>query len=537
MTDHKALTRIAKAVVADMTAERLSPATQHSMRALDREPEHVLDIVDLMAKEGRKKRPSDDLIGGYAFLLGHGLEMLRYAVDRDDAATMVFVDRLRRHLILGGEKGYITPPILLLILHQFAGAKLEMGDELRNLMQTLMENDSAARAAVEDGAGADYFARMVEQLGGDPFAIHAHMDETVETMPQDGRTALVMATFAATEPAIREASVGFLLNASAEVRAKLVELLVLAAPHGLVSPTMLRRMIAMRNWLSPGDRSSLDAAIKAARKKSTDSAPWPRPIVRQVLSSGIDGSGALTILAIAEDAGKPLVACLLVKQGFGVRDAWVRRDASKVDLREIVGDIEGEIGLSETGLDYARMVCGQALAINLEAGHPPPFALLDCAEAMGLVDLNPKPLPADRLVAELITELEEKRLAPAAVTRTLEERANWLDEHPTLQTWFQDNANLAKSLGTRRAARAKQMAVLLAGPLQARRRRWAELAAWMALSLKHRRQRGDWQGFAILARELLGGRPLEEIGLMRAIADTRLAITELQGLLGTRDAA
>ena len=47
----------------------------------------------------------------------------------------------------------------------------------------------------------------------------------------------------------------------------------------------------------------------------------------------------------------------------------------------------------------------------------------------------------------------------------------------------------------------------------------------------------DRQGFAIVARELLGPRPLEEIGLMRAIADTTLAIKDLQVLLGTRDAA
>jgi hypothetical protein len=88
------------------------------------------------------------------------------------------------------------------------------------------------------------------------------------------------------------------------------------------------------------------------------------------------------------------------------------------------------------------------------------------------------------------------------------------------------------------APRAKLVAVLLSGPLQARRRRWAELAAWTApSSLKHRRQPDGWQGFAIVARELLGARPLEEIGLMRAIADTTLAIKDLQGLPGTRDAA
>jgi hypothetical protein len=537
MTDHKALTRIAKAVAADMAAERLSAATQHSMRALDDDPGHLFDLVDLLAKEGKKKRPSDKLIGGYAFLLAHGLEMLRYGVDREDAGAISEAARLRRHLIEAGETGRMTPPILLLVLHQFTTAKLEIGDDLRNLMQTLMENDHDARAAVEAGAGTDHFERMAEQLRGDPFAIHAYLDETVEAMPDEGRAGLVMAAFADKTPAIREAAVGFLLNASADVREKLSELLELAAPHGLVTPTMMRRMIAVRNWLPAADRNVLDKAVKTARKKGVECAPWPRSVVRQILSSGVDGSGGFTLLAIAEDAGKPLVAGLLIKQGFGVRDAWVRREATVADLREMVEQVASEIGLAETSLDYARAVCCQALAIGLEAGNLPPFALLDCAEAIGLADLNPEALSVDKLVADLIAGVDAKRLSAAAVTNTLRQSADWLEEHPTLETWFEDNASVAKAIGARRAPRAKQSAVLLAGPLQARRRRWAELAAWMAVSLKHRREPGDWQGFAILARELLGTRPLEEIGLMRSIADTTLAVMEMQGLLGTRYAA
>ena len=58
-----------------------------------------------------------------------------------------------------------------------------------------------------------------------------------------------------------------------------------------------------------------------------------------------------------------------------------------------------------------------------------------------------------------------------------------------------------------------------------------------ALSLKHRRHPGDWQGFAILARELLGDRPLDEIGLMKSIAHTTITVMEMKGLLGTRHAA
>ena len=128
-----------------------------------------------------------------------------------------------------------------------------------------------------------------------------------------------------------------------------------------------------------------------------------------------------------------------------------------------------------------------------------------------------------------------ERLTATAVTKTLRLSANFQDDHSTLDSWFENN--VAKVIGGKRAPRANQVAVLLAGPLQANRRRWAELAAWTALSLKHRRAPGDWQSFAIVARELLGTRPLEEIGLMTAIADTTLAVMDVNGLIGTRRAA
>jgi hypothetical protein len=291
----------------------------------------------------------------------------------------------------------------------------------------------------------------------------------------------------------------------------------------------------MRNWMPASDRVGLDAAIRIARNKPIECAPSTRPVVQQILTSGIDGSGAFTILVLAKEKGKPLIAGLLVKLGSGVRDAWVRRDADPATLLAMVDHVDSEISLSETSLDYARIVCCQALGVNIETGQPPPFALVDFAEAAGLAELNPRALPVDKLVADLVAEVDAAKLSITAVKETLRRSADWLEEHPTLATWFEDN--VTKGICTGRTPRAKQIAFLLAGPLQARRHRWAELVAWTALSLKHRDASGDWQGFAIVARELLGQRPLEEISLMKAIAGNTIEVMGLKGLLGTRHAA
>ncbi len=527
MVDRAELTRLAKAVVADLKTGRHNPAWRHVIDTLSQQPEHVLDLFDLMGKEGARKRPNETLIGGYTFLLAHGLEHVRYAVERNDIQAIDLLARLQQHLMSRAEGGRIAAPILLLILKQFASAKLDVGNGLRDLIQQHLEFAAENQPASELSAGEDHFARLAEDLGHDPFAIHACLDESAESMSEEIRAGMVMAMFGNAAPSLREAALGFLLTGSPSARTKLAEMIVLAAPHGLVTPTMLRRMIAVRNWLPVEEQQSLDRAIRATRKAGVACAPAPRPHLQSVLASGIDGSGGLTVLAIATEGGNPVVAGLLVKQGFGVRDAWVRRGVSPAELRDLLADVGSEISLAPSTVDFATLVVRQFLATNLESKDLPPFGLLDFAEVTGISDLNPRLCSVEELVAQLCSDVESARLSPGAISKTLRESADWADEIATLDTWFEDD--VAKVIGPKRSARAKQLAVLLAGPLRARRRLWAERAAWMALSLKYQRTSADWQGFAIVARELLGVRPLDEIGLMKAVADTTLTVLSITG--------
>ena len=293
-------------------------------------------------------------------------------------------------------------------------------------------------------------------------------------------------------------------------------------------------MIAIRNWLSKANRAGLDVAIKSARVNGVACAPVAKADVVGVLASGVDGSGAITVLVIVRDGRRHALAGLLAKQGFGIRDAWVRRGLSKAELNEILAHVGGEVGLAPSRLDYLAAILRQGLAINLETGNPPPFGALDVVETCGLAEMHPAAMPVEALVAELLAGIDPARLSVSAVAKTLRDCSDWQEAHPMLATWFEDN--VSKLIGGKRAPRGKQIAVLLAGPLQARRRRWAELCASMALSLKHQGH-ADWQGFAISARELLGTRPLDEIGLMRVVAATTLDVLDMQALLGTDRAA
>ena len=534
MIDRRALTRIGRTVAKEMKSGRVSAALPRALEPLEEYPEHVFDLVALLAKEGLKTRPREELISAYGFILGRSLELLRYAVERDDAGIVDLVDRLRGSLLEAVHRDRISPAILMLILHQFASAKLDAGDALREQLSQLMDQDDEAHAAVARGEGHDHFAHVAADMENDPFAIHAYLDESMDALPQEIRAGLVMATFGENVPAVREAALGFLFSKSEDARGKLIELLTLASPHGLVSGTMLRRMIAIRNWLPEAERAALDRAIRSARATGVACAPASKANVVGVLASGVDGSGAITALVIVQDDRRHALAGLLAKQGFGIRDAWVRRGLSKADLKEVLDHVAGEIEVAPSSLDYVVAILRQGLANNIETGNPPPFGALDVVETCGLAEINPAAMCVEVLVAELLAGIDPARLSAAAVEKTLRDSSDLQETHPMLASWFEDN--VSKLIGNKRAPRGKRIAVLMMGPLQARRRRWAGLCGSMALSLKHQGH-ADWENFTILARELLGTRPIDEFGLMKVVAATTLDVLDTKALLGTYRAA
>ena len=523
MTGRSGVARMVKMVAAEVAEGQRGDASQVALEAIGRSPELATDLLALIIKEGAKSRLSDDVLSAYGFLLGHALEQVRYAVDRMSPDGIALADGLRRTLLAAGVDGHINPAIMLLVLHLFAAAKLDMGDELRDLMQAMMEADTDARATVEPGAWSNHLADMVEELEGDVFALHGFLEETLTAMPETMRADFITATFAEDESALREATIGFLCSEWSSVRFAVAELVEQSAPRGLVSPTMLRRMIGLRNWLPAEQRPALDRAIKACRQNGVECASWPMSATGRVLATGFDGSGAHSVLVILPEGRKHAVAAMLGKLGAGVRDGWVKHGLTKAELADIEERFSVEAFLKPTTLPYAALAARALLGMNVAAGTMPPFGLLSFAETVGLDSLTPEVMPTEQLIETLIEEIPMEQRGSAGIAAALSASTLWLERHPMLESWFEDS-EAVRQLLAKRGGKLKQKATLLAGPLLDRRRSWAQLVAWTALAMKHGTDGSDWQDFAIVAREILGERPLSGIPLMQAVADATISV-------------
>ena len=486
--------------------------------ALAAHPDTVIELFELIAKESTKRKPNDALVDAFAYMIGEAMDTLRFAAERNFPEAIEAVAAARAKVLSLAGDGKLEPGTLLLMLRQFVSAKLDLGEELQAVMANLTEHRSAA--APPGKADIDRFlADLAQEHDGDIFAFQARLAEDAAAFPESRRAAMAAAVLAAPDPAVREAAIGWLLDGAPAPRRDVANLLGQAAAAGLVSGTMLRRMITLRNWLPDEDRPALDAAIRACRQKGVECAASKAAEVKNVIASGVDGSGAQSVFILIKQGRKHAVASLLLKQGVGVRDAWVRSDLSKSEADMFLYRVESELDIYDSDLDFARLALGHFLAVNRVSGVMPPFGLVDFVERTGLAAVNPDAVPVEALVAKLADDIPARQKTAAAVAKSIKRSAAWDLVFTFLDTWFEDDGAVDVLFGRKRLSAKRRAALVLEEYLPARRARWAEILVWTALTLRHDEAMADsWIDLALVARELLGDRPLGDIPLMAFVA-------------------
>ena len=420
MNPRTALAQLGKMVAMDMTRGQISDGLSSVGEALASSPGAVLEITDLLAAEARKKRPNEPLVNAFAFMLGEALTILRYGVERGHADAIEDVEAVRSLVQALARDGKLDPGTLLLVLRQFVGAKLELGDNLQLAMASIVEQQLRFGSFCASGID-EMLEQMSRQCGGDIFALQAEMSEQASAFPDEQRAFMAAAMLGAADPAGREAAVAWVLDPGPATRRDAASLLLQAAQAGRVSGTMLRRLITIRNWLGDGERPAVDSVIRACRLKGIECAPLPAAEVSRILATAVDGSRAQSFFAAVKDGRKRAVAAVLLKPA-GIGDAWVNAGLSR---RFGPMRFPRRYG---TQTEYRWRAARRPDGLALEHGPGGvtwissvllPFGLADVVERIGLTTVQPEAISADGLVTMLLDEAPaEDRAAPQVAGRS-----------------------------------------------------------------------------------------------------------------------
>jgi hypothetical protein len=523
------LTRLARLVRKDLASGRQSESAQQAVEALAGYENAALGLLELALKEDAKDKSDASLIQAYGFLFSQALENLRYEIEAGYRSASERVESARKRLVSARASASADAATLLFLVQCFGAAKLDLGGELAGVVAALGEDVATAGSAELSGANpADllgFLAEALEQAGTDPFELFSAMAENSSGVPEEHRSVMATAFLLSGHETAVEASIGWLLDSAKEVRRSIANALEGAGRKGGVTPVMLRRMISMRNWLPVDSRAALDAAIVAARKKGISPAQWPDVEVRRLLLPGVDGSGAIGVLAHCRDKRQNVLGSLLLKHGFGVRDAWAQSKVKQKEIDLVYAELASMDHFAASA-DWIRVAVGHFLAVGHQTGLMPPFGLLRFLEAVGISSVQPGFLSA----ASLLDMLENGRAIGAEELEDLLERGSDLvDDYVFLDSWFEagDEVEVLITSAASEEGDALIMRVM-EKVLEPRRDWWAQLAAWSAYILYQTGEDERWHEFYAAASALLQGRPIHEIALMKTVAKQTVLASKLR---------
>lgn len=516
----------------DVKAGKATAYSQQARDFMEINPEAVLGVVDLIHREANRRKPNDALIQAYGYMFFSGMELLRYQVERQHEWAEELVDAVRELLIFLAEDGVISPSVLMFLLNGFIEAKLDPGKDLTDLLGDVALEHAADTPAHDPADLSSLLESIVENLGGNEFEVYSALAETSQALPPDIRQAMMDQIVRSDNPVLRDAGLLYLLDPAPEVRRTVCQTIIQHGSPSIISPTGLRRMIALRNWLPEDERYHLDSAIKTARQKQVDCASWPQRKIEEILASNMDGAGAQSVFAVVKEGRKYAIASLLVKQEVGIADAWCLREQSKADVKGFLGHIRNETTSAPVDMDFLNALVPHYLAVGQKAGKAPTPGLLDFVETIGIEKWQPTEIAVDDLLSLLEKGADPGRIGEKGVIEVLEGGNNWYSESGIAESWFEDDAEVYTVLSAKlRSGTPAKVNAIIKSILEPRREKWAERFLWTAFWLKQEPDLlSPWTEFLIVGRELHKGRPIKDIPVMRDIAEVTVMAAPAVGL-------
>jgi hypothetical protein len=513
----------AKRIAQAIAKGRPPPFSDALDRYCERSPGEIFAAFAGAARHMPPTGTDEPLAVGYLFLLQHLLEHLRYRTDRGHEDAAKLIADFQGDVVAQVEAGRADGSMLAFVggaLHQ---SKIPASAEFAaaTARQPIDGNEDAALPSDVRAA----LAGIVEACDGDPFLAVGALTEGCHAMPAEARGALAGGLALAGGPEGRGAAVLLLLDPDSVVRRAVAG--ALAQVAGSLTPTEVRRLIAMRNWRPENERAEVDAIIRKARADGIGCAPWDAGGLDKIIATAIDGASAQAFLLVSPAGRKKQLTSILIKGG--IEDAFGSEPGSRRQIEKSLATAAMGLPSLAVSRSYLDRTVAHQLALSIEKGEAPPFGLLHVAETIGGADWQPARVAFGETLAELMAEIPKTMYETSALTSVLRRSKELADLQVVAQYWFEDDPQIARLVQQAGGGgRAKLATFLLQSAMARHRDRWADIvlrtAQWMHAAPAPNEL--CWRELTIVAKALADGRDMSEIGLMHDIALRTIAVLQ-----------
>ena len=530
-----ALSRLLSTMPKDMGSQATGRTVEKIARQLQTDDTLARAVLDALGTADQDEATEQQL----TTLLIAALDDARMAQENGRSAGASFIKMMERQIASQNATGALSHfgRLHLSSCWRRAGLvapeTLAIDPDMHEAFDTEPTDIFATDGLPDLGAGLDkLFDELSQTTNGDVQVLRESLSEILATIPRDARREFVRFTVNHPNDAHEDLGCAWAFDPDEDVRQGAVDGLFDRMAAARTSPTLIARLALMRSWIGDKNiRDRVDDLLREAKRLGIGGVQAKSaPKVHRVLASMVDGSGAQSFTIAFQSGSSRKMGIVLLKQGFGVKDAYVVPCSSATEQKRLIEMLLSEVDAWDVPLDYAK----QAFAIGLEDGlrshHPPAAGLVDVAHELALTDLRPFPSDVTDIVGVMDPDGDLARLSPQAKGRLINASEDWEVHYPMImESWYEDSDAIADAIA--RATSPTALKRALWDALDERRAHWAHVIARSALLL-HAAQEPEAKQFAAVALALVDGRPLKKIPVMEMIAAFSLDVWQDEHLAG-----
>ena len=365
-------------------------------------------------------------------------------------------------------------------------------------------------------------AQAIEAEGGTAFDLFNNIDTMMAAAPEEFQAGFANHIATMDGAFFERCSLFILLTGSELVKEATIAGLFQRLDASALNTETLTLLPMIRGWFSKGPtQTALDELFKKARRKTIPGQSHHDSVaIQEVIASIADGVGAQSIAVKLKRGPTTLLAMLLLKAGYGIKDAFLVPPENNSNPTHIINQLRAETGADNISVNTLRVLLEGALADGLEHGHLPAPGFLEVIEACNLFDLHPQELDLQALLNLADPDRKIQDASAQALGRWINDDIA-LDnlEHLT-GSWFEDNETTREIVASARTARSIE--TNLWKFLDTRREVWARRFLQTAVVLRDGERLREWKTMTASAYGLMNGRALKRAPLMEDIMYTTI---------------
>lgn len=457
-----------------------------------------------------------------ATLFGLLLDEARMGIENDGPYGKVFLENAEKAIKAHFATDAFEPLHRLKIAGLYRRASLPVPDIL---MLDPEGESGCVEVAMPDLDGAlAALAAEVEAEGGGPYEFFSGLDEMTAGMPDDVRAGFIHHLMSLDNPFLERCALYWLVSGAALTQEAVAAGLRERLRRGELTPETSSYLPIIRGWLpASAIRTTIDDIGKLARRQGfaeSSNRNRAEPIVSDIMATTADGVGAQGITIVGKLQDRTFVAVILLKAGYGIKDAFVIRCRSKREATSIISYSRQEANSVKIDRTTAELLLEAALADGIEHGHPPAPGFIDVMEACGLSQLRPQKKDLRALLEHVDPQKEIQNATSAQLDRMLRNESVLDALVPFTDSWFEETEETRAIIRGSRSERTVEKRIWAF--LEGRRDIWARRFLQTAIILRSAKKDRLSNILAASASALINNHPLQEIPLMEDIVMTTL---------------